>query len=72
MVDITIKDDNVYIDSPGYRNFKTPHQVLYTGNSGTTTRLLAGLLSGVGIQSVLSGDISIGKDLWIVYLNPCN
>lgn len=60
-VDITIKDDNVYIDSPGYRNFKTPHQVLYTGNSGTTTRLLAGLLSGVGIQSVLSGDISIGK-----------
>ena len=36
------------------------------------TRLLAGLLSGVGIQSVLSGDISIEKDLWIVYLNPCN
>ena len=35
--------------------------MLYTGNSGTTTRLLAGLLSGLGIESVLSGDVSIGK-----------
>lgn len=34
---------------------------MYTGNSGTTTRLLAGLLSGLGIESVLSGDVSIGK-----------
>ncbi|WP_241009165.1 glutamate synthase-related protein, partial [Staphylococcus sp. EG-SA-26] len=42
-----------------YQSFNTPHQVLYTGNSGTTTRLLAGLLSGLGIESVLSGDVSI-------------
>ena len=46
--------------SPGYQSL-TRHQVLYTGNSGTTTRLLAGLLSGLGIESVLSGDVSIGK-----------
>ncbi|UXR73027.1 3-phosphoshikimate 1-carboxyvinyltransferase [Staphylococcus sp. IVB6238] len=60
-VSIDVKTDQIIVDSPGYKNFKTPHQVLYTGNSGTTTRLLAGLLGGLGIQSVLSGDESIGK-----------
>lgn len=60
-VTITEEEDRIIVDSPGYQNFKTPHQVLYTGNSGTTTRLLAGLLSGVGLESVLSGDVSIGK-----------
>lgn len=60
-VTITEEGDRIIVDSPGYQNFKTPHQVLYTGNSGTTTRLLAGLLSGVGLESVLSGDVSIGK-----------
>ncbi|MBI5975360.1 3-phosphoshikimate 1-carboxyvinyltransferase [Staphylococcus canis] len=60
-VDIDIYDDKIKIDSPGYSNFKTPHQTLYTGNSGTTTRLMAGLLGGLGIQSVISGDASIGR-----------
>lgn len=60
-VSIDVQDDRIVIDSTGYQHFKTPHQVLYTGNSGTTTRLLAGLLGGIGLQSVLSGDFSIGK-----------
>ncbi|AVP37075.1 3-phosphoshikimate 1-carboxyvinyltransferase [Staphylococcus felis] len=60
-VSIDIQDDQIIIDSPGYHEFKTPHQTLYTGNSGTTTRLMAGLLGGLGIQSVLSGDVSIGR-----------
>ena len=60
-VTIEEQDNSIIINSPGYQNFITPHQVLYTGNSGTTTRLLAGLLSGLGIESVLSGDVSIGK-----------
>ena len=54
-VTIEEQDNSIIINSPGYQNFITPHQVLYTGNSGTTTRLLAGLLSGLGIESVLSG-----------------
>lgn len=60
-VDIAVSDDKIDINSPGYQHFNTPHQVLYTGNSGTTTRLVAGLLCGLGIESVLSGDESIGK-----------
>ncbi|MDG0842472.1 3-phosphoshikimate 1-carboxyvinyltransferase [Staphylococcus equorum] len=60
-VEITVGEDKIEINSPGYKHFKTPHQVLYTGNSGTTTRLVAGLLSGLGIEAVISGDESIGK-----------
>ncbi|RXK19276.1 3-phosphoshikimate 1-carboxyvinyltransferase [Macrococcus sp. DPC7161] len=52
---------DVQVDSKGYQNFIEPHQTLYTGNSGTTTRLLAGLLSGLPMLTVLSGDASIGK-----------
>ena len=54
-------EEKIIVDSPGYNKFKTPHQTLYTGNSGTTTRLLAGLLSGLNLNCVLSGDASIGK-----------
>ncbi|MFH4907711.1 MULTISPECIES: 3-phosphoshikimate 1-carboxyvinyltransferase [Staphylococcus] len=60
-VEIDILEDKIEINSPGYNFFQTPHQVLYTGNSGTTTRLVAGLLCGLGIETVLSGDASIGK-----------
>lgn len=49
------------VDSPGFAQFTEPSQVLYTGNSGTTTRLLAGLLSGLPFRTVLSGDASIGR-----------
>lgn len=60
-VKMDITDETITIDSPGYAHFQIPHQTLYTGNSGTTTRLMAGLLGGLGIQSVLSGDASIGN-----------
>ena len=45
-VDFDIQDNRVVVTSPGYQKFQTPHQALYTGNSGTTTRIMAGLLSG--------------------------
>lgn len=60
-VSMQFKEEQLQITSPGFKHFKTPHQALYTGNSGTTTRLMAGLLGGLGIESVLSGDNSIGK-----------
>lgn len=34
---------------------------LYAGNSGTTIRLLCGLLSGLGVYAELSGDASVAK-----------
>ena len=34
------------LDSPGFRNFSKPKEAIYCGNSGTTARLLCGILAG--------------------------
>ena len=41
--------------------FKTPSKALDCGNSGTSVRLLAGLLSGRGIVALFEGDESLSK-----------
>jgi len=41
------------------KNISEPDDVLYLGNSGTTTRLLAGILAGGVKYSVLTGDASL-------------
>jgi len=35
--------------------------ILYAGNSGTTTRLLSGILSGQNFESRIEGDVSLSK-----------
>jgi 3-phosphoshikimate 1-carboxyvinyltransferase len=61
----------VVIEEEGKRNFrikgeglfalKEPTQVIDAGNSGTTMRLLTGLLSGQRFFSVISGDSSLNQ-----------
>lgn len=51
----------VIVHGRGLRGFHEPSEVLYTGNSGTTTRLISGILSGQAFSSVLDGDASIRK-----------
>ena len=59
-VSIERKGTNVTIDSPGINNWKTPTEELYAGNSGTTARLMLGILAGANIPSaVLTGDESL-------------
>lgn len=58
-VTITREEGRLTVTSPGAENFKTPDEILYTGNSGTTTRLLMGLISGIGINATIEGDSSI-------------
>ncbi len=41
--------------------WEEPKEVLYTGNSGTTTRLMLGILAGTKLHTVMTGDASIGK-----------
>lgn len=60
-VDIRVEGSNVEIDSPGIGGWQEPKEVLYTGNSGTTTRLMLGILAGTNFHSVITGDASIGK-----------
>jgi len=43
----------------GLKGLTEPASVLYTGNSGTTTRLMTGLLSAQRFFTVLSGDSSL-------------
>ncbi len=47
------------IEGIGIRGFREPQDVLDAGNSGTTMRLLAGLLAGLPIYAVMSGDHSL-------------
>ena len=60
-VKIDVEGTNVSIDSPGIDGWQEPSEVLYTGNSGTTTRLMLGILAGSNVHTVMTGDASIGK-----------
>ena len=44
-----------------YRQLAAPQGDIYCGNSGTTMRLLAGLLAGQGFRSRLTGDASLSR-----------
>ena len=49
---------DIYVTPRGGR-FKRPREPLHCGNSGTTARLLLGLLAGHDFQAVLTGDNSL-------------
>ncbi|SDU14824.1 3-phosphoshikimate 1-carboxyvinyltransferase [Halopseudomonas salegens] len=51
----------VTINGVGLNGLKAPPGPLYVGNSGTSMRLLAGLLAGQAFDSVLTGDASLSK-----------
>ena len=52
-------EGRVRIHGVGLRGLKAPKKELYVGNSGTSMRLLAGLLAGQPFDSVLTGDASV-------------
>jgi 3-phosphoshikimate 1-carboxyvinyltransferase len=49
------------VNGVGVSGLKEPSQVLEMGNSGTSTRLLAGLVSPYGFTSFFNGDASLSK-----------
>lgn len=60
-IDIEYSGDKVTVHGKGMHSLKAPEKMLYTGNSGTTTRLLCGLLSGQPFDISITGDESICK-----------
>lgn len=54
-------NDIIRIHGSGLHGLKTPAEVLDTGNSGTTTRLISGILAAQNFESILNGDASIQK-----------
>ena len=60
-VKIKVDGSNVYTYGKGLHSLKKPSEVLYVGNSGTTIRLMSGILAGRNFESILDGDSSIRK-----------
>lgn len=58
-VDIDDTGDDIIIKGKGIYGLKEPNNVIDCGNSGTTIRLLSGVLSGNPFFSVLTGDYSL-------------
>ncbi len=58
-VEIVRENSTVYINGVGKNGFRKPVKELDCGNSGTTVRLLAGVLAGQEFDSVLTGDESL-------------
>ncbi len=60
-VEIENNRKRVLLHGVGLHGLKQPKQMLDVGNSGTTTRLLSGILAGQPFSSTLNGDASIQK-----------
>ena len=58
-IDIEEKGDELVIHGKGIHGLREPHTIIDCGNSGTTIRLLSGIVSGNPFFSVLSGDDSL-------------
>ena len=60
-VDIFVNSKEVLVKGVGLRGLKKPIDILDVGNSGTTIRLMMGILAGNNFNSTIIGDESIGK-----------
>lgn len=60
-VKIEIDDRRILVHGKGLHGLRAPSAVLDCGNSGTTTRLISGILAGQNFSSELTGDASIQK-----------
>ena len=60
-VKIERRDDVVWIAGAGLAGLKPPTTVLDAGNSGSTMRMLSGILAGQPFKSVMTGDASLSR-----------
>ncbi|MHB8572200.1 MAG: 3-phosphoshikimate 1-carboxyvinyltransferase [Candidatus Dormibacteria bacterium] len=56
-----VDGDRVTVEGVGLRGLHAPAGPLDCGNSGTTLRLLTGLLAGYDFETTLTGDESLGR-----------
>lgn len=60
-IEIENQQDKILIHGKGLHGLHASRQILDVGNSGTTTRLISGILAGQPFESTLNGDASIQK-----------
>lgn len=64
------KENVVIVKGKGLRGLKKPNSILDVGNSGTTMRLISGILCGQTFDTTLTGDASICKRPMGRIINP--
>ena len=60
-IEIEHTKDKILVHRRGLHGLQAPSDILDAGNSGTTTRLICGILAGQDFTSELTGDASIQK-----------
>lgn len=60
-ISIEEQDHIIYVKGKGLHGLSKPDGILDVGNSGTTTRLMSGILAGQNFTSILSGDASLNS-----------
>lgn len=60
-VEINETVEVIKIKGKGFKGFQKPSEELYAGNSGTTARLMSGILCAQNFQSIITGDESLSK-----------
>ncbi len=60
-IEIEVTDERILVHGKGLHGLSAPSSVLDVGNSGTTMRLISGILSGQPFSVTLDGDASIRK-----------
>ena len=60
-VEIERKPSSILVHGKGLHGLTAPASTLNVGNSGTTTRLISGILSGQNFATTLSGDDSLNS-----------
>lgn len=60
---VMIDDDGevISIEGKGFKHLEAPQQILDAGNSGTTMRLVLGILAGQTFHSKIAGDASLNR-----------
>jgi 3-phosphoshikimate 1-carboxyvinyltransferase len=69
-ISIKVDKDKVVIQGKGLNGLKQPKGTLNVGNSGTTIRLLSGILAGQSFPATITGDESIQKRPMMRIVNP--
>ena len=60
-IEIENTTEKILVHGKGIRGLSAPASILDAGNSGTTTRLISGILAGQDFSCTLTGDASIQK-----------
>lgn len=60
-IEIENTSEKILIHGKGLHGLTAPSEVLDVGNSGTTTRLISGILAAQPFETILDGDASIRK-----------